>query len=125
MRKVLAFSILSFVLLLAVGCSSGNPMVGTWKMEFSDEVKKQMPEGSSMGATAVFKDDNTFTVEVDTMGQKDSIAGTYQLEGKELTMTQTTENGQPSNEVDKATLSEDMKSFSAPGMEAMGKMVKQ
>ena len=125
MRKVLAFSIFSFVLLLVVGCGSGNPMVGTWKMEFSEEIKKQMPEGSTMGITAVFKDDKTFSVDVDVMGQKDSVKGTYELEGKDLTMTQTEENGQPSSEVQKATLSDDMKSFTAPGMDSMGKMVKQ
>ena len=125
MRKVPAFWFLCIVLLLALGCSSGNPMVGTWKMEFSEEVKKQMPEGTTMGITAVFKDDKTFTVNVDAMGQKDNVTGTYELEGKELTMTQEKENGQPSSEVQKATLSEDMKSFTAPGMDSMGKMVKQ
>ena len=125
MRKVLAFSFLSFVLLLAVGCGSSNPMVGTWKMEFSEDVKKQMPEGTVMDITAVFNDDKTFAVDVNAAGMKDKVSGTYELDGKDLTMNQTEENGQPSNEVQKATLSDDMKSFSAPGMEDMGKMVKQ
>ena len=84
-----------------------------------------MPEGTAMDITAVFKDDKTFAVDVNAAGQKDKVAGTCELEGKELTMTQKTENGKPSSEVQKATLSEDMKSFTAPGMESMGKMVKQ
>lgn len=125
MRKVLGLSIVIFVLLWALGCGSSNPMVGTWKMEFSEDVKKQMPEGTSMGITAVFKDDKTFTVAIDALGRKDQVKGTYELEGKELTMNQEEENGQPSSEVQKATLSDDMKSFAAPGMDSMGKMVKQ
>ena len=125
MRKAFALSIASFAMFVAVGCGSTNPMVGTWKMEFSKEVKEQVPEGTAMGITAVFKDDKTFTVDIDAMGRKDQVKGTYELEGKELTMNQGEENGQPSSEVQKATLSDDMKSFAAPGMDSMGKMVKQ
>lgn len=126
MRKVLAFSLVTFVLLAAVGCGgSSNPMVGTWKMELSDEVKKKMPADQKVDIVAVFKDDKTFTVKVDVMGRKDDVSGTYELKDKELTMHQKMESGKPSNETQKATMSDDMKSFTAPGMEAMGKMVKQ
>ena len=126
MRKVLAFSLVTFVLLAAVGCGgSSNPMVGTWKMELSDEVKKKMPADQKVDIVAVFKDDKTFTVKVDVMGRKDDVSGTYELKDKELTMHQKMESGKPSNETQKATMSDDMKSFTAPGMESMGKMVKQ
>lgn len=122
----MALSLVAFVLLLAVGCGKGgNPMVGTWKMEFSDDLKSKMPKDSKMDIVAEFKDDKTFTVKVDVMGRKDDVSGTYELKEKELTMNQKMESGKPSTEVQKATLSDDMKSFTAPGMESMGKMIKQ
>ena len=126
MRKVLTFSLVSFVLLLGIGCGgSSNPMVGTWKMEFSEDVKAKMPKDQKAEIVAEFKDDKTFTVKVDLLGRKDDVSGTYELKDKELTMNQKMESGKPSSEVQKATMSDDMKSFTAPGMESMGKMVKQ
>ena len=112
--------------MFAIGCAkSGNPMVGTWKMEFSDDVKSKMPKDQKADIVAVFNEDKTFNVKVDVMGRKDDVSGTYELKDKELTMLQKMESGKPSNETQKATLSDDMKSFTAPGMESMGKMVKQ
>jgi hypothetical protein len=124
MRKLLAPFMISFVL-LAVGCGSKDPMVGTWKMEFSDAVKSQMPKDQKAEIVAEFKGDKTFSVKLDMLGRKDEVSGTYELKDKELTMHQTMEGGKASNETQKATMSDDMKSFTAPGMEAMGKMVKQ
>jgi uncharacterized protein (TIGR03066 family) len=126
MRNVLAISVMACALLFAFGCAkSSNPMVGTWKMELSDEMQKKMPSGQKVDIVAEFKEDNTFAVKVDAMGRKDDVSGTYELKGKALTMHQKMEGGKPSNETQEATLADDMKSFTAPGMEAMGKMVKQ
>lgn len=125
MRKVLAFSLLSIVFVLAMGCGASNPMVGTWKMEFADDVKSKMPKDQNADIIAEFKADKTFVVKLDLLGRKDEVTGTYELKDKELTMHQKTEGGKPSDEVQKATMSDDMKSFTAPGMESMGKMVKQ
>ena len=100
-------------------------MVGTWKMEFSDAVKEKMPKDQKAEIVAEFKDDKTFTVHVDVLGRKDDVSGTYELKGTELTMNQTMEGGKPSKDVQKANMSDDMKSFTAPGMADMGKMVKQ
>ena len=126
MRKALAFFVASLVVVLAIGCGgSSNPMVGTWKMEFSDDVKSKMPKDQKAEIVAVFNADNTFKVNVDVLGRKDEVTGTYELKDKDLTMKQKTENGKPNDETQKATMSDDMKSFTAPGMESMGKMVKQ
>lgn len=125
MRKALAFSLVTFVLLLAMACGASNPMVGTWKMVFSDDVKSKMPAGQSADIVAEFKADKTFVVKMDLLGRKDEVTGTYELKDKELTMHQKTEGGKPSDETQKATMADDMKSFTAPGMESMGKMVKQ
>ena len=100
-------------------------MVGTWKMELSDGMKEKMPAGQKLDIVAEFKEDNTFSVKLDAMGRKDEVSGTYELKGKELTMHQKMESGKPSDEKEKVTLSDDMKSFTAPGTESMGKMVKQ
>jgi len=100
-------------------------MVGTWKMVLADTVKDKMPKDQKVDVVAEFKEDKTFTVKLDVLGNKDEVAGTYELKDKTLTMNQTSEGGKPSKETSTATLSEDMKSFTAPGMEAMGKMVKQ
>ena len=114
------------LMLLAIACGkSSNPMVGTWKMEFSDAVQEKMPKDQKSDIVAEFKEDNTFTVKVDLLGRKDDVSGTYELKDKKLTMHQKMESGKPSNETQEATLSDDMKSFTAPGMESMGKMVKQ
>ena len=125
MRKFFAPILALFALLSAFGCGSSNPMVGTWKMEFSPEVKDKMPKDQKADIVAEFKDDKTFNVKLDLLGRKDEVSGTYELKDKELTMNQTMESGKPSNETQKATMSDDMKSFTAPGMESMGKMVKQ
>lgn len=100
-------------------------MVGTWKMEFSDEVKQKMGTAENAEIVAEFKDDKTFSVKMDLMGRKDDVSGIYELKDKTLTMHQKMESGKPSEETQIATMADDMKSFTAPGMESMGKMVKQ
>jgi uncharacterized protein (TIGR03066 family) len=125
MRLFLASLIALFAIFFVVGCGSSDPMVGTWKMELSEELKKNMPKDQKVDVVAEFKADKTFSVSMDMMGRKDTVSGTYELKDKTLTMKQTMESGKPSNETSTATLSDDMKSFSAPGTESMGKMVKQ
>lgn len=126
MRKLLAFPFAFVILFVVAGCGgAGNPMVGIWKMEFSKEVQEKMPSDQKADIVAEFKADKTFNVKLDLLGRKDEVTGTYELKDKELTMHQKTEGGKPSDETQKATLSDDMKSFTAPGMESMGKMVKQ
>lgn len=125
MHKFVAFLLISLGALVMYGCGSSDPMVGTWKMEFAEEVKSKMPKDQKADIVAEFKADKTFNVKLDLMGRKDEVSGTYELKEKTLTMHQTMEGGKPSNETQTATMSDDMKSFTAPGMETMGKMVKQ
>lgn len=125
MRKYLASFLVSLALLVAVGCGSSNPMVGTWKMELNEAAKKTMPANEKVDVVANFTADNKFSVKLDVMGRQDEVSGTYELKDKTLTMKQTMESGKPSSEISTATLSDDMKSFTAPGLDAMGKMVKQ
>lgn len=102
-------------LLLLVGCKKQNPMVGTWNLVFNQK---------GVGGAAVkitFHEDESFVFDTTVDGKTDSAAGTYKLEGKELTLT-------GSNGLSKTvTLSDDLKSFDppAPGASAIGKMVKQ
>jgi uncharacterized protein (TIGR03066 family) len=125
MHKLIASFVALLAVLMVVGCGSSNPMVGTWKMEFAEAVKDKMPKDQNTDIVAEFKADNTFNVKIDLMGRKDEVSGTYELKDKTLTMHQKMEGGKPSDETQTATMSDDMKSFTAPGMESMGKMVKQ
>jgi len=115
-------------LMLVVGCGAGNPVVGTWKLQMSDDVKKNIPAGTTPpSVTAEFKADNTFTITADFMGQKQSGSGTYTVEEKTLKLKTTMENGKAATNPreETVTLSEDGKSFDLPGSGGMGKMVKQ
>lgn len=123
MKKLVVFAICSACLFMA-GCGSSNPMVGTWKLELDGQAK-ELPEAMKPVATAEFKSDNTFNVNM-TMGErKEELSGTYALDGKSLTMNVTMEGGKPSTEKETVTLSDDMKSFPLPGPSGMGNMVKQ
>jgi hypothetical protein len=108
-----------------MGCGSSNPMVGTWKLQMSDEMKKNMPAGAKADVTIVFKDNSTFEASTDMMGMKSSAKGTYKLEDKKLTMTATEVDGQKkTDKPETVTLSDDKKSFDVPGGMGM-KVVKQ
>ncbi len=121
--------ILAGVLLatLAIGCSKPNPMVGNWKMQLSADALKGMPAGmTAPTGTANFTADGKFTVNMDVMGMKQTMDGTYELKDKALTMTPKNSNGKPSTDKpETVTLADDMKSFDLPGSNGMGKMVKE
>ncbi len=125
MRSTLVSLFLAGIVLLTAGCGGGNPMVGTWKLVLNDDIKAKMPAGEKADVSVEFKADKTFVVLMDMRGRKEEISGTYELKDKTLTMHQKMEGGKPSDETQTATLSDDGKSFTAPGMDAMGKMVKQ
>lgn len=131
--KVLVPALLG--LLVVGGCGSSNAMVGTWKMEITPEVQKQideakkvMPDMKLPEMTMTFKADNTVDATM-TMGDtKNTASGTYSIDGKNLKVKMTTEDGKPSknSREETATLSDDMKSFTInPGMGQSVKMVKQ
>lgn len=123
MKKLLMFAVCIASLLL-IGCGASDPMVGTWKLQPSDKVK-DLPAGMKPEATAEFKTDKTYTVSISMGERKDTMSGTYALDGKTVTMSATMESGKPSTEKNTVTLSDDMKSFDVPGAAEMGKMVKQ
>ncbi len=123
----------TFVAALICGCSSGGPMVGTWKMELTDEMKKMAEmAGGSIDGSMEFKGDGTFTgtMKMTSQGKTETstVEGTYKVDGKNLTMTLTKMDGKDPSESDKkpetVTLADDMKSFSAPKVPGM-KFVKQ
>jgi hypothetical protein len=105
--------------------ATANPMVGSWKLEPTEAMKKEMGDKIPT-ATAEFKDDNTFVMTMTQGERTDSISGKYTLADKTLTLTPEAEDGKPSNDKpETVTLSDDMKSFPTPGASDMGKMVKQ
>jgi hypothetical protein len=115
-------------LLFVVGCGASNPAVGTWKLQMSEDMKKNMPPGAAEpNVTAEFKADNTFSISADFMGQKKTGSGTYTVEEKTIKMKTTMEDGKAASnpKEESVTLSEDGKSFDLPGSGGMGKMVKQ
>ena len=125
--KIAIALIISLVALLA-GCKKADPMVGKWKLQLDASVASKMPKGMTPPVVELeFKDGGAFTASVDLMGQKQSAEGTYKLDGKNLTLTTVTENGKPAKDTaaKTATLSDDMKSFDFPGMNGLGKLVKE
>jgi hypothetical protein len=113
-----------FCLLVAGGCGGGNSLVGKWRLEPSAEVKSS-PQGAPT-VSLEFKEDNTFSMLLVWGARSDTMTGTYTLNGKTLTMTPNSEGGKESHDKpDVITLSDDMKSFPAPGAGGMGMMVKQ
>lgn len=102
-------------------------MVGTWKLQISDEAKKLMPASAEPTIVFDFKGDGKMTATIEGGGQKNSMEGTYTLVEKALTLTTTSENGKAPKSSTPVTvnLSDDMKSFEMPGMMGMGKLVKQ
>lgn len=126
MKRIVLFSLLASMAL--VGCGSTNPMVGTWKLQIDESALQQMPPGMKKpDLTLEFKADGTMTGSFVTESRESTMAGTYKLDGKTLTMKMTEEDGKPRADAkeDSVTLSDDMKSFEIPGAGAQGKMVKQ
>jgi hypothetical protein len=121
-RSIFALlALLSFALL--AGCGSSDPMVGTWKLELSEDMKK-LAQGKDTGqVTMTFKEDKTVTMNSAMAGKSESASGTYTLEAKTLKvkMAPMANSTVPTQE-QTFTLAEDMKSFQ---MSILGKMVKQ
>lgn len=111
-------------LVLVAGCGPGNPMVGTWKLEMSEEIKKLsqgQPDAGNISMT--FKDDNTVTMNSVGGGKTENATGTYTLAEKTLKIKMKPVAGTAIPEQEQTfTLSEDNKSFD---MSILGKMVKQ
>lgn len=127
MKRLIIGVALSALYLAGCGSAASSPMVGTWELQLSEKATKMMPPGSPKpNLTLEFKGDGTFEGSADMGGKKSTAGGTYKLEGKTLTMTTTKEDGKiHDGKPETATLSDDMKSFSMPGGEEMGKMVKK
>lgn len=103
-------------------------MVGVWKLQAGPKAtdsSKMLVD--SLKATITFTGAGKYSAEMEVLGQKRTLAGSYKLEGKTLTMTQELEDGKPSknNRVETATLGEDMKSFDFPGANGEVLAVKQ
>jgi uncharacterized protein (TIGR03066 family) len=82
-----------------------------------------MPETDRPKVDVDFREDGTFTFLVKRGDRSDEIVGTYKLEGSQLTMTPTVEDGKPSKEKPiTVTLSDDKRSFPMP--EGAGTIVK-
>jgi hypothetical protein len=126
-RNAFAMFIAGLLLALA-GCSS-NPMVGTWKLELSEEMKKNMPPGTKMpDIHMVFKADGTFEgASPSAVGAESKVKGKYKLEGTTLTMSDVEVDGKKEAEgkMETTILSADKKSFDVPNSNGMAKMVKQ
>jgi Lipocalin-like domain len=123
MIKALVAPIALLTFALLAGCGSSDPMVGTWKLELSEDMKK-LAQGKDTGqVTMTFKEDKTVTMTSALGGQSESATGTYSLTEKTLKvkMALTAKNSAPAQE-QTYTLAEDMKSFP---MSILGKMVKQ
>ena len=125
LRNWIAPAVLT-LLIATVGCGASNAMVGTWKLEVDESMKKMVP-ADFKPPTMEFKGDNTFTANIEVAGKTSSASGTYKLDGKNLSVTMEVEDGKPTTnkKTETVTLSDDMKSFDMPGAAGMGKMVKQ
>lgn len=107
--------------LAIVGCGPSNPMVGTWKLELSEDLKKLSQSAGAGNMTMEFKGDNTVTMTATGAGKTESQSGTYTLTDKTLKIKMTGGTAM-ANQEQTWTLSDDMKSFD---MSFLGKMVKQ
>lgn len=105
------------VLLWAAGCSNG-PIVGTWKLQLPEELKKQLIKdkpNTYTEATIVFEGDRTFRMDTWAQGLKARMEGNWEQTGETLNLHIVTVNGQNAAQrgtVDQtATLSKDRKAF--------------
>jgi uncharacterized protein (TIGR03066 family) len=120
----ITWTLMAFLCLLLAGCKGDSPLVGRWKLEPSAEARSS-PQGAPT-VSLEFKEDGTFSMLLVSEGRSDTLTGQYKLEGKTLTMTPTSEGGKPSSDPPEViTMSEDMKSFPAPGASHMGNMVRE
>ena len=128
MNTKLAIAVAGIVMIVIGGCKKANPIVGTWKFQISDEMMKNAPTSAKPPViTLELKDDGTFTGSTQADGKSETAEGTYKLEGKELTVTATKENGvAKTNPTPKhMTVSDDFKTMEIPELKGMAKMVKE
>lgn len=127
--KTLNWIVVVVAVCFVLGCSGGSsPMVGTWKLEISEEMKKGMPEGMEPpDVTIAMAEDGSWSGSVKMFGQEMKSKGTWKLEEKKLSLTTTEEDGKKVEKpmTETATVADDMKSFELPGSSGQGKMVKQ
>lgn len=82
--------------------AAGTPEAKAEAQKGLEEAKAKMADLQKAKMVLVINKDGTCTMDVDMPGDKDSGAGTWKLEGDQLTIVQTMKNGKPVDKKDEA-----------------------
>ena len=103
MRTITTLAALAALVALPACTSEAASAAGTYEVKLDiagmpEEMAKMM-EAMKPGVLTL-KADGTWSVEMSMMGQTDTSSGTWKMEGGDIVMTATDENGEPRKEPD-------------------------